>query len=56
MGKQHGEILAPVDLLLRFAQTAFGVPEQDAKICADVLLRSDLRGISSHGAGRLPVA
>ncbi|MCF7857928.1 MAG: Ldh family oxidoreductase [Candidatus Cloacimonetes bacterium] len=30
-----------------------GVPEIDAKICADVLIESDLRGIESHGVGRL---
>ncbi len=30
-----------------------GVPEDDARIVADVLITSDLRGIESHGAGRL---
>jgi LDH2 family malate/lactate/ureidoglycolate dehydrogenase len=30
-----------------------GVPEADARICADVLITSDLRGIESHGVGRL---
>lgn len=30
-----------------------GVPEEDAKICADVLIESDKRGIDSHGVGRL---
>ncbi|MFZ5353609.1 MAG: Ldh family oxidoreductase [Bacillota bacterium] len=30
-----------------------GVPEEDAKICADVLITSDKRGIDSHGVGRL---
>lgn len=29
-----------------------GVPEEDAKICADVLLASDKRGIESHGVNR----
>ena len=29
-----------------------GVPEEDAKICADVLLESDKRGIESHGCNR----
>ncbi|MFW9922827.1 MAG: Ldh family oxidoreductase [Candidatus Thorarchaeota archaeon] len=29
------------------------VPEKDAKICADVLIASDLRGIASHGVQRL---
>lgn len=42
--------------LHQFIETAFlhlGVPEQDAKICAEILITSDLRGIESHGIGRL---
>jgi L-2-hydroxycarboxylate dehydrogenase (NAD+) len=30
-----------------------GVPENDAKICADVLITADKRGIDSHGINRL---
>jgi LDH2 family malate/lactate/ureidoglycolate dehydrogenase len=30
-----------------------GVPPEDAEICAEVLIASDLRGIESHGIGRL---
>lgn len=30
----------------------YGVPEEDAKICADVLLESDRRGVESHGCNR----
>jgi len=30
----------------------YGVPEEDAKLCADVLLESDRRGIESHGCNR----
>lgn len=30
----------------------YGVPQEDAKICADVLLESDRRGIESHGCNR----
>ncbi|HHW01160.1 MAG TPA: Ldh family oxidoreductase [Clostridiaceae bacterium] len=30
-----------------------GVPEEDAKICADVLITADKYGIDSHGIGRL---
>jgi LDH2 family malate/lactate/ureidoglycolate dehydrogenase len=30
-----------------------GVPAEEAKICADVLIASDLSGIESHGIGRL---
>ncbi len=46
----------PVNDLKRFIETAFvksGVPEEDAKICSDILITSDLRGIESHGIGRL---
>ncbi|MCF0238057.1 MAG: Ldh family oxidoreductase, partial [Sphaerochaetaceae bacterium] len=30
----------------------YGVPKEDAVICADVLLESDRRGIESHGCNR----
>ena len=43
------------DLMNSFLIDAFkgyGVPEDDAKICADVLLESDRRGIESHGCNR----
>ncbi|MDO4962274.1 MAG: Ldh family oxidoreductase [Eubacteriales bacterium] len=30
----------------------YGVPREDAKICTDVLLESDRRGIESHGCNR----
>ena len=30
-----------------------GVPDEDAKTCAEVLIASDKRGIDSHGIGRL---
>ena len=43
------------DLMNSFLIDAFkgyGVPEADAKICADVLLESDRRGIESHGCNR----
>ena len=30
----------------------YGVPREDAEICADVLLESDRRGIESHGCNR----
>ncbi len=32
---------------------AIGVPEKEAKICANVLIEADKRGIDSHGIGRL---
>ncbi|WRS27578.1 Ldh family oxidoreductase [Oscillospiraceae bacterium MB08-C2-2] len=34
------------------AFTAIGVPAEEAKICASVLIESDKRGIDSHGVGR----
>ncbi|MBN2003517.1 MAG: Ldh family oxidoreductase [Anaerolineae bacterium] len=46
----------PVDVIYNFMVDAFvaqGVAEPDARICADVLIASDLRGIESHGVGRL---
>ena len=33
--------------------TGIGVPADDARICADVLITADKRGIDSHGVGRL---
>ena len=32
---------------------SYNVPEDRAEICSDVLIESDLRGIDSHGLGRL---
>ena len=34
------------------AFVGYGVPREDAVICADVLLESDRRGIESHGVNR----
>lgn len=34
------------------AFTAIGVPKEEAKDCAEVLITSDKRGIDSHGVGR----
>jgi len=35
------------------AFVGIGVPEEDARICADVLIAADKRGIDTHGVGRL---
>jgi LDH2 family malate/lactate/ureidoglycolate dehydrogenase len=46
----------PFDLLEAFVVDVFkgvGVPEEDARICAEVLINADKRGIDSHGIGRL---
>jgi len=43
------------DILENFMVDVFkgiGVPEEDARICAEVLITSDKRGIDSHGVGR----
>jgi len=45
-----------VDVLYEFMTAVFtrtGLSESDAITCADVLIKSDLRGIESHGVGRL---
>lgn len=49
-------IYIPVDVLHAFMIDTFkaqGVTDEDAHICADILITSDLRGIESHGIGRL---
>lgn len=46
----------PVDVIRSFMVAVFerlGTPGEDAQICADVLIAADLRGIESHGVGRL---
>jgi len=46
----------PVNVIQDFMMDVFqalGVPEDEARICAEVLITSDLRGIESHGVGRL---
>lgn len=45
----------PWDLAISFMTDVFveyGVPREDAEICADVLAESDRRGIESHGCNR----
>src|ERR1700758_4395213 len=45
-----------IDQLQEFSTKVFlpfGVPEADARQAADVLAKSDLRGIDSHGVARL---
>ncbi len=49
-------IRVSVDFLCDFMDKAFaqvGVPDDDRRIIIDVLIRADLRGIESHGIGRL---
>lgn len=41
-----------LNLFIKDAFQGYGVPEQDAAICTDILLESDRRGIESHGVNR----
>lgn len=46
----------PFDIMENFMRDVFigvGVPSDDARICAEVLITADKRGIDSHGIGRL---
>jgi len=49
-------VFVPFNTMERFMLDVFislGVPKEDAKICADVLITADKRGIFSHGINRL---
>ena len=51
-------VYVPAEVLQGFVEQVFvelGTPPDDARICAEVLVASDLRGIESHGVGRLKV-
>ena len=48
--------IIPFDYMNEFMKDtlmAYGTPEKEAEICADVLIEADKRGIDSHGIGRL---
>ena len=50
-----GKVVCPWGLITDFVTDAFigyGIPEEEAKMCTDVLLESDKRGIESHGCNR----
>lgn len=50
-----GNTFVPFDMITEFVTEAFvgyGIPEEDAKVCADVLIASDKKGIDSHGVNR----
>lgn len=52
----EGTCYLPVETLRNFIKDVFlraGATQQDAEICADVIIESDIRGIESHGIGRL---
>ena len=51
-------VFVPAENLRSFMErvlAALGLPEEDAKITVDVLIEADLRGIDSHGIGRLSI-
>ena len=53
---EEGMVWVEFDTMERFMVDVFkglGVPEEEAKVCADVLITSDKRGIDTHGVGRL---
>jgi LDH2 family malate/lactate/ureidoglycolate dehydrogenase len=48
----------PFEILKNFCREAYlkaGVPANEAEIVADLLVRSDLRGVETHGVTRLPI-
>ena len=51
MGKVYLDWKTAYDFI-EDAFVGYGVPREDAKICTDVLLESDKRGIESHGCNR----
>jgi L-2-hydroxycarboxylate dehydrogenase (NAD+) len=54
--KDEGVIWYDFDSVEAFMVDVFGkygVPEADARLCAEVLITADKRGIDSHGVGRL---
>jgi LDH2 family malate/lactate/ureidoglycolate dehydrogenase len=53
---EESSIVFPADYLGEFTINVFkhfGIADADAKLAADVLIKSDLRGIDSHGVARL---
>lgn len=57
MGMVYDDVVwVKFDVVESFMTDVFkgmGVPEEDAKICANILVTADKRGIDSHGVGRL---
>lgn len=53
---KENSVIVSVDILQSFMRDVFigvGVPAEEARIASEVLITSDLRGIESHGIGRL---
>ncbi len=52
MGERIYEKWNVLDEFMQAVFVKYGVPKEDAAICADILLESDRRGIESHGCNR----
>lgn len=53
---KNNTVWVSFDVMENFIVDVFkgvGVPDEDARICAEVLITADKRGIDSHGIGRL---
>lgn len=53
---EHGTVIVRPARLLRFAHEALmrvGMPQKDAALVAESLVQANLRGVDSHGVGRL---
>jgi L-2-hydroxycarboxylate dehydrogenase (NAD+) len=53
MAETHRLPTSKAESFMHDVFVALGVPDEDAEICTKVLISSDLRGIESHGIGRL---
>ncbi len=52
----EGTVRFPHEMIHQFTNAVFRskeIPDEDAKLVADVLTSADLRGVRSHGAGRI---
>lgn len=53
---QNDVVFLSIEILRSFIKDVYlkaGVPAEDAETCAEVIIESDIRGIESHGIGRL---
>ena len=56
MSRSGEGVRVPFAYLEKFMQDCFlaaGMPEEEARLSAEVLIEADKRGIDSHGIGRL---
>ena len=58
MPEEHPSFRLPADRALAFGRAIFsqlGAPEDEATLCADLIVETSLRGVDSHGIAILPV-